>query len=80
MRFLTQTTFPPGFALILAAVGKVFGIRPATMFPVVAVSAAAALIASYEFLRRIEGRSLAAAACVLLAVYILLLCLGSIRH
>jgi hypothetical protein len=67
IRFLTQTTFPPGFALILAAVGKFFGIRPATMFPVVAVSAAAALIASYEFLRRIEGRSLAAAACVLLA-------------
>jgi hypothetical protein len=67
IRFLTETTFPPGFALILAAVGRFFGIRPATMFPVVAVSAAAALIASYELLRRIEGRNLAAATCVLLA-------------
>src|SRR5208283_4332278 len=36
LRFLPQTTFPPGFPLILAAVGLVFGLSPAALFPVVA--------------------------------------------
>src|SRR5271156_4105910 len=38
IRFLPQTTFPPAFSLILVAVGRFFGISPATMFPVVAIS------------------------------------------
>jgi hypothetical protein len=67
LRFLPQTTFPPGFPLILAAVGLFLGLSPAALFPVIAVSATLALIAAYELLRRVEGRGAAAAACLLLA-------------
>ena len=67
LRFLPQTTFPPGFPLILAAVGLFFGLSPATLFPVVLVSATLGIIAAYELLRRVEGRGVAAATCLLLA-------------
>jgi hypothetical protein len=61
IRFLPETTFPPGFPLILAVVGLFFGLSPAALFPVIAVSAMLGLIATYEFLRRVEGRVVAAA-------------------
>jgi len=67
LRFLPQTTFPPGFPLILAAVGLFLGLSPATLFPVVTVSATLGIIAAYELLRRVEGRTVAAATCLLLA-------------
>jgi hypothetical protein len=67
LRFLPQTTFPPGFPLILAAVGLFFGLSPATLFPVVTASATLGIIAAYELLRRVEGRGVAAATCLLLA-------------
>jgi|HubBroStandDraft_5_1064220.scaffolds.fasta_scaffold15652_2 hypothetical protein len=61
IRLLPETTFPPGLPLILAAVGLFFGLTPATLFPVITVSATLGLIATYEFLRRVEGRGVAAA-------------------
>jgi hypothetical protein len=64
LRFLPQTTQPPGFPLILAAVGFFFGLTPAALFPVIAVSATLGLIAAYKLLRRVEGRALAASACL----------------
>lgn len=67
LRHLPQTTLPPGFAMILAVVGLVFGLTPGALLPVVAVSSTLGLIAAYEFLRRIEGRAVAAGACLLLA-------------
>lgn len=67
LRFLPQTTFPPGFPLILAAVAFFFGLSPAALFPVVTVSATLGIIAAYELLRRVEGRGVAAATCLLLA-------------
>lgn len=67
IRFLPQTTFPPGFTLILAAVGLFWGISPATMFPVIAVSATLALLVIYGLLRRVEGVGVAAGTCLLLA-------------
>ena len=67
IRFLPQTTFPPGFTLILAAVGLFWGISPATMFPVIAVSATLALLVTYGFLRRVAGSGVAACTCLLLA-------------
>src|SRR5580692_11786032 len=39
IRLLPETTFPPGFPLILAAVGLLFGLTPAALFSVIAVSA-----------------------------------------
>jgi hypothetical protein len=67
LRFLPQTTLPPGFALILALVGLPFGLSPGVLLPVVAVSATLGFIAAYELLRRVEGRAVAAGACLLLA-------------
>jgi hypothetical protein len=67
IRLLPETTFPPGFPLILAAVGFFFGISPASLFPVIAISATLGLIITYEFLRDIEGRAVAAAISLLLA-------------
>jgi hypothetical protein len=67
IRFLPETMFPPGFTLILAAVGLLGGISPATLFPVIAVSATLALLVAYELLRRVEGLGVAAATCLLLA-------------
>jgi hypothetical protein len=67
IRLLPETTFPPGFPLILATVGLFLGLTPATLFPVIAVSATLGLIATYKFLRRVEGRAVAAAISLLLA-------------
>jgi hypothetical protein len=67
IRFMPQTTLPPGLSLILAMVGRFAGLSPAVMFRVVAVFTALGLIATYELLRRVEGRGLAAVACLLLA-------------
>ena len=67
IRFLPQTTLPPGLPLILALVGRFAGLTPAVLFSVIAVSATLGLIAAYEFLRRVEGRGVAAVACLLLA-------------
>jgi len=61
IRLLPEMTFPPGLPLILAAVGLFFGLTPATLFPVIAVSAMLGLIVTYELLRRVEGRGVAAA-------------------
>jgi Dolichyl-phosphate-mannose-protein mannosyltransferase len=66
-RLLPETTFPPGFPLILAAVGLFFGLSPATSFAVVAVSTTLGLIAAYELLRLVEGRAVAAVACLIFA-------------
>jgi hypothetical protein len=67
LRFLPQTTLPPGFSLILAIVAVFVGFAPAALFPVVSISSSLALVAAYSLLRRIEGRAVAAVACLLLA-------------
>jgi 4-amino-4-deoxy-L-arabinose transferase-like glycosyltransferase len=67
IRFIPQTTLPPGLPIILALVGRFAGFGPAAMFSVIAVSTVLALTASYELLRRVEGRAVAAVACLLLA-------------
>jgi hypothetical protein len=67
IRFLPETTFPPGFTLILAAVGLLGGITPETLFPVIAVFATLGLLVTYGLLRRVEGRGVAAGTCLLLA-------------
>jgi hypothetical protein len=67
LRFLPQTTFPPVFPLILAAVGSILGLTPAALFPVIAISATLGLLAAYELLCRVEGRVVAAGTCLLLA-------------
>jgi len=64
--FLPEATLPPGFPLILAAVGRFAGLSPATLFPVLAVSTALGLLVAYELLRRVESRGLAAVACLLM--------------
>jgi hypothetical protein len=66
IRFLPETTLPPGFPFILAVVGRRSGFTPAAFFPVIAMSATFALIAAYELLRRVEGRFVSATACLLL--------------
>jgi len=67
VRLLPQTTLPPGLSLILALAGKLFGLSPAVAFGVVAISTALGLIATYELLRRIEGRGIAVITCLLFA-------------
>ena len=67
LRQLPQTTLPPGFSLILAAVGFFGGFSPAALLPVIAVFSTAGLLVTYEFLHRVESRPLAAAACLLFA-------------
>lgn len=67
IRFLPQTTLPPGLPLLLALVGRFAGLTPAVLFSVIAVSTTLGLTAAYEFLRRVEGRGIAAVACLLLA-------------
>lgn len=65
IRFLSQTTLPPGFPLILALAGRLVGFTPAVLFHVIAACATLGLIAAYELLRRVEGRFVAATACLL---------------
>src|SRR5579872_545137 len=67
LRLLPETTFPPGFPLILAAAGSLFGFSPAVLYSVVAVSAMLGVIATYEFLRIVEGRGVAVATALFLA-------------
>lgn len=66
VRLLPQTTLPPGLPFVLAAVEKFFGLAPVVAFRVIAAFTALGLIAAYEFLRRAEGRGVAAIACLLL--------------
>ena len=47
--------------------GLFFGLSPAALFPVVTVSAVLGIIGAYELLRRVEGRGVAAATCLLLS-------------
>lgn len=63
--FLPMTTLPPGFPLILALVGWFWGLGPSVQFRVIAVSTTLGLIVAYHLLRRVEGRGLAAATCLL---------------
>jgi hypothetical protein len=67
IRLLPETTFPPGFPLILAVVVLFLGFSPAVLYAVVAVSTTLGLIAAYELLRRVEGRGVAVAASLFLA-------------
>lgn len=77
IRLLSETTFPPGFPLILAAVGLLFGLTPAALFTVIAVSATLGLIAGYELLRRVEGRDAAAAISLFLLSFPVLFSFGT---
>jgi hypothetical protein len=63
--FLPETTLPPGFPLILALAGRLFGFTPAVFFQLIAVFATLGLIVAYYLLRQIEGRGVAATACLL---------------
>jgi len=67
IRQIPQTTLPPGLPLLLAFAGKFCGLSPAVAFAVVAVCTAFGLIAAYEFLRIVEGRTIAVVASLLLA-------------
>jgi len=64
--FSPETIFPPAFPMMLALVCRWAGFSPAVLFHVVAVFATLGLLATYELLRRVESRALAAGACVLL--------------
>lgn len=66
IRLMPETTFPPGFPVILAGVGLLGGLTPMALFGVVAVSTTLGLLVSYEFLRRLEGRALAVAVALIL--------------
>jgi len=66
LNYLPMTTLPPGLPLILALVGRFWGLGPPVQFHVLAVSTTLGLIVAYKLLRLIEGRGLAAAACLLL--------------
>jgi 4-amino-4-deoxy-L-arabinose transferase-like glycosyltransferase len=63
--YLPETTLPPGFPLVLAAAGWLFGLTPAVLFHMSALFTALALMAAYVLLRQIEGRGVAATACLL---------------
>jgi len=67
VRLLPETTLPPGLPLVLTIVGRFFGLTPAVSFGVIAISTAVGLFVTYEFLRRVEGRAVAAVACLLFA-------------
>jgi len=63
--YLPETTLPPGLPLVLALVGRFFGLGPSVQFRVIAVSTTLGLTVAYDLLRRVEGRGLAAVACLL---------------
>ena len=65
--FRPETMIPPGFPLILAIIYRIAGYGQAVQYHVIALFTTLALIASYEFLRKTEGRVLAATATLLLA-------------
>jgi hypothetical protein len=64
--FGPEALLPPGLPVILALVSAVAGYRQAVLYHVMALSAMLGLAASYELLRRAEGRAIAASACLLL--------------
>jgi hypothetical protein len=61
-----ETLLPPGFPAILAALCALFGSRYTVLIRSMPIFATLAFIVSYEFLRRLEGRRVAAAICLLL--------------
>lgn len=63
---LPETTLPPGLPLILALAGRFFGLGPAVEFHVLALFTTLSMITAYFLLRRLEGRGVAAAGCLLL--------------
>jgi hypothetical protein len=65
LNYLPMTTLPPGLPLILALVGRFWGLGPPVQFHVLAVSTTLGLIVAYKLLRRVEGRGLAATTCLL---------------
>jgi len=65
LNYLPMTTLPPGLPLILALVGRFWGLGPPVQFHVLAVSTTLGLIFAYKLLRRVEGRGLAATTCLL---------------
>jgi Dolichyl-phosphate-mannose-protein mannosyltransferase len=60
-----RTLYPPGFPLIVASVGAVFGWSPRALIRIEPFFFTLGVIAAYELLRRPYGRGLAAAACLL---------------
>src|SRR5262245_30366576 len=65
--FKPETLLPPGLPLILASLCVTFGCTYAVLIRSMAVFVTLAFIASYELLRREEGRTVAAVSCLLLA-------------
>jgi len=65
--FQPETTLPPGLPLMLAGVGAVLGMGMAVMFHVMAVCVTLGSLLTYELLRRIGNRGVAAAAVLLFA-------------
>jgi Dolichyl-phosphate-mannose-protein mannosyltransferase len=65
--FKPETLLPPGFPLILASLCVTLGCTYAVLIRSIAVFATLGFIASYELLRREEGRTVAAVVCLLLA-------------
>ena len=61
-----ETLYPPGFPLMLAIIGHFAGLTAAVTLRTMAISSTLALMATYEFLRRAEGRACGASACLLL--------------
>ncbi len=65
--FRPETMLPPGFPALLAAVYWLGGSGVHILLRLMALCATGGIMVSYELLRRVEGRLLAAAACLLLA-------------
>src|SRR5262249_40407977 len=61
-----QTNFPPGFPLILASLCMTVGCKPVVFIRSMSVFATLGFIVSYELLRRLQDRVVAAVSCVLL--------------
>jgi hypothetical protein len=64
--FKAQSTLPPGFPLILAAISVTIGSSYAVLVRSLAVFTTLALLAAYDVLRTQEGRWVAAVSCLLL--------------
>ena len=65
--FRPQTTLPPGFPALIALLCVTVGCGYAVLIRSMAVFATLGLMASYELLRREQGRAVAGAVCVLVA-------------
>lgn len=64
--FKPETMLPPGFPYLVALMSKVFGDNHTLLVSTMGVFTTLALIFSYEVLRRVENRTVAAAICLLL--------------